>query len=153
VDAAQPVTRLATMEQVVATSTAQRRLARLLFVAFALAALALSAAGIYGVLAARVAERTREIGVRSALGALPRDILRLIAVHGVRLAGLGLVAGLAGALLLRRFLERLLFGVTPTDPRTLGGVALVLAAVAVAACLVPAMRALRVSPMEVLRGE
>ena len=153
VDPAQPVTALETMEQVVASSTAQRRLALLLFGAFALVALVLAVAGIYGVLAGAVAERTREIGVRSALGASPGAILGMVLLHGARLAGLGLVIGLAGALLLGRFLQSLLFGVGTADPLTLLGVAALLATVAIAACLLPAMRAVGIDPMTALRAD
>jgi putative ABC transport system permease protein len=153
VDPAQPVTALATMDQVVASSTAQRRLALLLFGAFALVALVLAVAGIYGVLAGAVAERTREIGVRSALGATPGAILGMVLLQGVRLAGLGLLIGLAGALLLGRFLQSLLFGVGSADPLTLLGVVALLATVAIAACLLPAMRAVGIDPMSALRDD
>ena len=153
VDAAQPVTSLATMEQVVASSTAQRRLALLLFGAFALVALVLAVAGIYGVLAGAVTERTREIGVRTALGATPGAILLMVLLQGVRLAGAGLAIGLAGALLLGRFLQSLLFGVGSADPVTLLGVAALLATVAIAACLLPAMRAVGIDPMSALRAD
>ena len=145
--------RVATMDQVISTSVAERRLALLLFAAFAAVAAMLAAAGIYGVLAGSVTERTREIGVRSALGASPGDILSLVLLQGARLAGAGLLVGIAGALGLGRFLESLLFGVTPADPLTLGGVALLLALVALVACLAPAMRALRVDPMTALRSD
>ena len=153
VDPDQPVMRLATMDQVVARSTAQRSLAFILFAAFAGIALLLAAAGIYGVLAGHVAERTREIGVRSALGATPWDIVRLILMQGARLAVLGLAVGLAGALAFGRLLSAMLYGVEPGDPWTLGAVALGLGAVAVMACLVPARRALGVDPMTALRAE
>ena len=153
VDPGQPVTKVATMDQVVATSTAQRRLALILFASFAGAALLLAAAGIYGVLAGSVTERAREIGLRSALGATPRDILALVLVQGARLAVVGLAIGIAGALGLGRFLQGLLYDVRPADPLTLGGVAAVLALVAVLACLVPARRALRVDPMAALRSD
>ena len=153
VDPDQPVMRLATMNQVVARSTAQRSLAFILFAAFAGVALLLAAAGIYGVLAGHVAERTREIGVRSALGATPWDIVRLVLVQGARLALLGVVLGLAGALAFGRLLSAMLYGVEPGDPWTLGAVSLGLAMVAVVACLVPARRALSVDPMTALRGE
>jgi putative ABC transport system permease protein len=151
VDATQPVTRLATMEQVVATSTAQRRLARLLFAAFAGVALVLAAAGIYGALAGMVAERRREIGLRSALGATPRQIVALVLRQGARLALAGLVLGALGALGVGRVIHGLLYGVQPTDPLTLAAVAGLLALVATAACLIPARRALRVDPMTALR--
>ena len=153
VDPTQPITALSNMEQVIATSTAQRRLALLLFVSFAGLALALAVAGIYGVLAGAVSERTREIGVRTALGATPGAILTMVLLQGARLAAAGLFLGLIGALSLGRFLHSLLYGVGTTDPATLGGVALLLAAVALAACLLPAMRALGVDPITALRAE
>jgi predicted permease len=153
VDPSQPIVNLATMADVVERSTAQRRFALLLFIAFGVVALLLASAGIYGVLAGRVAERTREIGLRSALGATPRSIVRMVMGEGVLLTGAGIVFGLGGALLLSRFLRALLYGVEPADPVTLGAVAVVLAIVALAACLVPAVRALRIDPMAALRAE
>ena len=153
VDLTQPITAIESMEQVIAASTAQRRLALLLFVSFAGVALVLAVAGIYGVLAGAVAERTREIGVRTALGAPPRTILVMVLLQGARLAAAGLFLGLIGALSLGRFLHSLLYGVGATDPATLGGVALLLAVVALAACLLPALRALGVDPNTALRAE
>ena len=153
VDPTQPVARLETMEQVVVESTAQRRLALLLFAAFATLAAVLSGAGIYGVLATRVAERTREIGVRTALGASPSDILRLVARQAALMVGVGALLGAVGAVALTRFLGSLLFGVGATDPVTFGGVLLVLALVAVLACASPVLRALRVDPVRALRSE
>jgi len=151
VDPSQPVTDLRTMDVVVASSAAQRSLALTLFGAFATLALLLSAAGIYGVLAGSVAERTREIGLRSALGATPGDLLRMVLGRGLGLAAVGVVLGLLGALATTRYLQSLLFGVGPTDPLMLGGAAAVLLTVAAVACLVPARRAIRVDPMEALR--
>ena len=153
IDPSQPIARMATMDQVIATSTAQRQLALTLFAAFGIAAVLLAAFGIYGVLAGSVAERTPEIGLRSALGATPADIVAMVLRQGARLAALGVVLGLAGALALTRFLRTLLFGIAPTDPVTLGAVAVVLVAVAIAACLVPARRAVRVDPITALRAE
>jgi putative ABC transport system permease protein len=153
VDPTQPVSALATMDEVVAQTTAQRRLALLLFGAFALVALVLAVAGIYGVLATMVTERTREIGVRAALGATPAAILGMVLLDGARLAGIGLAIGLVGALSLGRFLQSLLFGVGSADPVTLGGVVLLLAAVALAACLLPALRAVGIDPIAALRAD
>jgi putative ABC transport system permease protein len=153
IDPDQPITSVATMDQVIAASTAQRRLALLLFAAFAGVALLLAAAGIYGVIAGSVAERTREIGVRAALGATPGDILRMVLLQGARLAALGLAIGIAGALGFGRVLETLLYGIKPADPFTLGGVSVILAAIAGAACLVPARRALEVDPVTALRAD
>jgi putative ABC transport system permease protein len=153
IDPTQPIVKVATMDQVIATSTAQRRLALVLFGAFAIAALLLAVAGIYGVLAGSVAERTREIGVRSALGATPRDIVGLVVGQGGRLSAVGIVLGLAGSLALTRYLRTLLFDVTPNDPVTLTGVAILLGLVTLAACSIPAMRAARVDPSRALRSE
>jgi putative ABC transport system permease protein len=153
IDPTQPIVRVATMDQLIATTTAQRRLALVLFAAFAGTALLLAIAGIYGVLAGRVAERTREIGLRSALGATPRDILGLVVGQGMRLAIVGLALGIAGSLGLSRFLASLLFGITPTDPITMGWVIASLGAVTLLACVIPAMRALRVEPTVALRSE
>jgi len=151
VDPSQPVTDVRTMDAVVTSSAAQRSLALTLFGAFATLALLLSAAGIYGVLAGSVAERTREIGLRSALGATPADLLRMVLRRGLGLAFAGVVAGLVGALATTRYLRALLFGVGPMDPLMLGGAAAVLFIVAAVACLVPARRAIRVDAMEALR--
>lgn len=153
VDASQPISAVAPMEQVVATSMAQRRLALLLFGAFAIVALVLAVAGIYGVLAGAVTERTREIGVRAALGATPGAILGMVLVQGARLGAIGIVIGIAGALTLGRFLQSLLFGVNAADPVTLLAVAAVLIGVAIAACLLPALRAVGIDPMAALRAD
>jgi putative ABC transport system permease protein len=153
VDPTQPIVNLATMSDLITRSTAQRRFALLLFAAFGVVALLLASAGIYGVLAGRVAERTREIGLRSALGATPADIIRMVMREGALLTGLGIVLGVGGALTLSRFLEALLYGVAPADPATIGSVAAVLSGVALVACLVPALRAIRIDPMAALRAE
>jgi putative ABC transport system permease protein len=153
IDPTQPIVKIATMENVVAASTSQRRLALALFGTFAAAALLLAIAGIYGVLAGTVTERTREIGVRSALGATPRKLIGLIVGQGGRLAALGIVLGLLGSFAVTRYLQSLLFGVAPNDLMTLAGVCLLLAAVTLAACLVPAARAARVDPSTALRSE
>jgi predicted permease len=150
-DPSQPVTDMRTMDAVVASSAAQRSLALTLFAAFATLAVLLSAAGIYGVLAGSVAERTREIGLRSALGATPGDLLRMVLARGLGLAAAGVAFGLIGALATTRYLRALLFGVAPMDPLMLGAAASLLLIVAAAACFVPARRAIRVDPMEALR--
>ena len=116
-------------------------------------ALRLSAVAIYCVMSYPVGQRTQEIGVRMALGAQPRNMLALILGRGASLALVGIVAGTLGALALTRFLSSLLFGVAPKDPLTFAGVALLLFAVARAACYVPARRAMRVDPMVALRYE
>jgi len=148
-----PISAVATMDDVIAQSTAQRRLALVLFAAFAVAALLLSAAGIYGVLAGNVAERTREIGLRAALGAAPREIMSLVITQGMRLAVFGLVLGLVGAAGLTRFLQTLLFNVGENDVATRVVVVAVLAVVTLAACAIPASRAVRINASEALRGE
>jgi putative ABC transport system permease protein len=153
IDPTQPIVKIATMEDVVSASTSQRRLALALFGTFAAAALLLAIAGIYGVLAGTVSERTREIGVRSALGATPGKLIGLIVGQGGRLAALGIALGLAGSFSLTRYLQSLLFGVAPNDLMTLAGVCVLLAAVTLAACLVPAARAARVDPSTALRSE
>jgi putative ABC transport system permease protein len=153
VDRDQPIVRVATMDDLLAASAAERRFALILFEAFALAALVLAAAGIYGVIAGSVAERTREIGVRSALGASRKRILGLVLGQGLSLTGLGLAVGLAGATVATRALVAMLFGVSRLDPATYLGVIVLLAAVAAVACAVPAWRAARVDPASTLRTE
>jgi len=124
-----------------------------LLAAYAALALLLAALGVAGVLAHSVGQRTREIGVRMALGARPADVRRMVLVQGLRLTGIGLAAGLAGALATTRLMSRLLFDVAPGDPLTLSGVALLLLAVAAAAILVPARRATGVDPLVALRAD
>ena len=153
VDKDQPVVRVATMDHLLAASAAERRFALTLFSAFALAALVLAAAGIYGVLAGSVAERTREIGVRAALGASRRDILALVLRHGMTLTGLGVAFGLAGAVAATQALATMLFSVSRLDPVTYCGVVAVLGGVATLACSVPAWRAAQVDPATTLRAE
>jgi putative ABC transport system permease protein len=153
VDKDQPIVRVATMEDLLASSAANRRFAVTLFEAFALAALVLAAAGIYGVLSGSVVERTREMGVRAALGASRRDIVSLVLRQGLRLTALGVVLGLAAATIATRALTTLLFGVSRLDAVTYIGVIVLLAATAVIACAVPAWRAARVDPVLTLRAE
>jgi predicted permease len=142
-----------TMHGVIDTSLAARRLSMMLLAAFAALALGLSCVGIYGVISYLVGERTREIGVRMALGARRIDVLRLILGQGARMAFLGVAFGVALASALTRLLRSQLFGVTPHDPVTFAGVALVLIAVALVACYLPARRATRVDPIVALRCE
>ena len=151
-DAAQPMT-VRTMDEVLGRETAQRRLGATLVLSFAALALLLAALGIYGVLAYFVTQHVPEIGVRLALGARPADILGLILRRGMTLALAGVAAGLLAAYALTRLMTGLLFGVSATDPLTYAAVAAVIAAVALAACLVPARRAMRVDPMDALRYE
>jgi predicted permease len=144
---------LETMEERIRDSVATRRFRMTLLAAFAAVALLLAGVGVYGVTAYSVAERTREIGIRMALGARPGDVLRLVLSRGAALTGAGLAIGLAGAWALSGFLKKLLFGVNATDPPTLTAVALVLVAVALLACLLPARQAARGAPADVLRHE
>jgi putative ABC transport system permease protein len=153
IDKDQPVVRVAMMDDVVAASAAERRFALILFEAFALAALVLAAAGIYGVLSGSVAERTREIGVRAALGASRASILALVVRQGLGLAGLGAAIGLAGATAASKAIDAMLFGVSRLDPVTYLGVVALLAVVSTIACGVPAWRAVRVDPASTLRAE
>jgi putative ABC transport system permease protein len=141
------------MDSILAQSLAQPRLASLLLGIFAGLALLLAAVGIYGVIAYNVGQRTREIGIRMALGAQNSNVLGLVLKHGMSLGLIGLGMGLAASLALTRFLKGLLFGVSPTDPLTLLVVAILLALVASVACYVPARRAMAVDPIVALRCE
>jgi putative ABC transport system permease protein len=142
-----------TMDSLLARSEADRRFALILFEAFGLVALVLAATGIYGVLSGSVSERTREIGVRAALGASRADILTLVARQGLTLTGLGMLVGLTGAFVASEAIVTLLFGVSRLDPVTYGGVAALLLTVAVLASAIPAWRAARVDPAITLRAE
>ncbi|HEV8318827.1 MAG TPA: ABC transporter permease [Vicinamibacterales bacterium] len=148
-----PTSRVRTMRQVVAQSTARHNFNMLVLTIFGAIALLLAAIGIYGVMSYSVQQGRHEIGVRIALGAGRRDILSLVVGRGMRLAALGLVAGVLGALAATRVLSRLLYGVGPTDPLTFGIVAVALAAVAFLACYVPARRATCVDPLIALRSQ
>jgi putative ABC transport system permease protein len=153
VDPAIPVTKVRTMSEVMSISLAAQRFNTLLLGVFAAVALLLASVGLYGVLAFSVAQRTREIGIRMALGAQTRDVLRLVLRQGLTLSLLGIAAGVAVSLVGTRVLAGFLYGVAPTDPATFAAVALVLVAVALVACLVPARRAMRVDPIVALRYE
>ncbi|CAN5880254.1 ABC transporter permease [soil metagenome] len=148
-----PLSNLRTLDQLVAQSVAQPRFYMLLLTVFAAVALALAAIGIFGVMSYSVAQRTREIGIRVALGAEPQRVLQLVVGRALRLALLGVAVGLLGALALTRLLESLLFGVSTTDPLTFVAVAVLLAAVALLASYLPARRASGVDPIVALRAE
>ncbi|MGH3185545.1 MAG: FtsX-like permease family protein, partial [Streptosporangiaceae bacterium] len=152
-DADQPLDDIASMDQRVALSLAQRRLTLWLMGIFSLLALALAGIGIYGVLSYGVAQRAHEIGVRMALGAGRGRVLGLVLGQGLRLALIGAVCGLAAALVLGRFARSFLYGVTAFDPLTLAAVPALLIAIAALACYIPARRATRVDPVIALRGE
>jgi predicted permease len=141
------------MEEIISRSLAAQRYSMILLGGFAALALLLATVGIYGVIAYVVGQRTQEIGIRVALGAQRRDVLRLVLGHGARLILIGLGTGIAAALALTRLMATLLFGVSATDPLTFGCVAGLLAMVALSACYVPAWRATRVDPTMALRAE
>jgi putative ABC transport system permease protein len=153
VDPNQSVTWIQPLTKTVAESVARRKFTTLLLGLFGALALALASVGIYGVVSYGVAQRTREIGIRTALGAQPGDVLRLVIAQALRLAAFGILAGIAGALVLTRFLQSLLFQTPPFDPSTFAGVAALLTAVVLAACAWPAKRALDVNPTIALRTE
>jgi predicted permease len=142
-----------TMNEVVAGTLAQRRFSMTLLNAFALVALLLASIGLYGVISYTVGQRTQELGVRLALGAQRRDVLRLVLSHGMKMALGGVALGLVAALGLTRLLGKLLYGVNATDPATFAIIALLLVAVALLACFVPAWRATQVDPLLALRHE
>jgi len=142
-----------TMDQWLSNSAAQPRLNTVLLTAFAGVALLIAAIGIYGVLAYSVSQRTGEIGVRMALGATPRGVLRLIVREGMMVVLIGIGTGLAGGIALGRKVASLVYGVPVLDPATFMGVAVALASVALAACAIPALRASRVDPIVALRNE
>jgi putative ABC transport system permease protein len=139
------------MEEVVGLSLAQRRLSMSLLATFAALALLLAGVGIYGVLAYSVTERTHEIGLRMALGASSRDVLRMVMGNSARLIAAGLALGLGAALAVTRLMTSLLFQVSATDPLTYAGIAALLSAIALIASYLPARRAARVDPMVALR--
>jgi predicted permease len=152
-DPGQPVSRVETMEQVKVDSTASNQFDAYFLGLFAAVAMALAAIGVYGVLSYGVRQRTHEIGIRMALGARSADVLRRVIGEGLAMAMIGLAIGIAASLYLTRFLSSLLFGVKATDIGTFAAVALLLLAVVVLACCLPALRATRVDPLVALRHE
>jgi putative ABC transport system permease protein len=152
-DAELPVDAVGSVEALVSTSLSQRRFAMVLMATFAGLALALAMVGIYGVISYSVTQATQEIGIRMALGASRRDVLRIVFGYGGRLMAAGLIVGTGASLAAGRLLSMQLFGVRPTDPTTYAAVAAVLLATGVAACAIPAWRAMRVDPLVALRNE
>jgi len=153
IDRNQPITSISTMDQLVQKSVGSRRVTLILLGVFSALALVLAGIGIYGVISYSVAQRTREIGIRMALGARREDVMKMILLQGGRIAAAGVVSGMLAAFGLTRYLEKLLFSVSPGDPATFAAVAFVLAIVALLACYIPARRTLRVDPMTALRYE
>ncbi|HEX5706976.1 MAG TPA: ABC transporter permease [Pyrinomonadaceae bacterium] len=153
IDKDQPVSNVRTMEDVLSESIAPERFSMMLLGIFAALALVLAAVGVYGVMSYSVAQRTREIGIRMALGAQPRDVLKLAVGQGLKLVAVGVAAGLVAAALLTRVMSSLLFGVSATDPLTFAAISLVLVGVGVLASYIPARRATKVDPLTALRYE
>jgi len=153
VDSEVPLAQISTLEQQMAAARAQLRFRTTLIALFAALALILACIGIYGVISYSVAQRTHEIGIRLALGAQSRDVLRLVAQQGLKLTLAGVGCGLIASLALTRLMRQLLFEVRPTDPLTFAGTAILLAGVALLACYVPARRATKIDPLVALRHE
>jgi putative ABC transport system permease protein len=152
VDPELPVFGVRTTDELMSSSIARRQFTLEMISIFAVTALLLAALGIYGVMTYLVSQRAQEFGVRLALGAVQRDIVNLVLGPGLALTAIGIVLGLGASMLTSRMLSALVYGVSATDPITLGGVALVLALVTLAACLLPVRQATRVTPLEALRS-
>ena len=148
-----PIAGMETLEELASTSIKPRRFTLTLFVSFSLAALLLAVIGVYGVMSQGTAERRREFGVRIALGAQRRDIVRMVMRQGFTFAGIGIAFGVAGSAALTSLLRGMLFGVVPFDAPTFGAVAMLLLATALLACYIPARRATRVDPLVALRAD
>ena len=153
VDPEQAVSRLRPVTELVSDAAARYRFSMLLLTVFGAMALAIATVGVYGVMAYTVSQRTRELGIRLALGAGTSSVRFLVLRHGLTMACTGILLGVVGALALTRLLVSQLFGVSPTDPVVLAGAVGTLAAVSGAACLIPAIRATRVDPVNALRSE
>jgi putative ABC transport system permease protein len=150
-DKDQPISDAATMEELLGSSVSKSRFSALLLAIFAGLALVLASVGIYGVMSYSVTQRSHEIGIRMALGAQRRDVVRMVVVQGMLLSLGGIAVGLVGSFALTRLLSGLLYGVSATDPATFAAIAAILVLVALAACFIPAYRASRVDPMVSLR--
>jgi putative ABC transport system permease protein len=153
IDGEQPLQSVRTLEAMVSNSIRQQRFTAIVLSIFAVAALSLAIAGLYGVISYSVAQQTHEIGIRMALGARSRDVLKLVVTQGMKLTILGLAIGVVAAMLLTRLISNLLFGVTATDPLTFALLVAMLLAVALVACYIPARRATKVDPLVALRYE
>jgi putative ABC transport system permease protein len=153
VDPEQPISGLGSMDELISKSVGQRRLSMMLLSLFSGIALLLASVGIYGLMSYSVAQRSRELGVRIALGAARMDVLRLVLRQGMSLAATGIVIGVGAAFALGRLIESQLYGIHAGDPGTIAGVAALLGLTALAANLIPAWRATRVDPAVVLREE
>jgi putative ABC transport system permease protein len=153
IDSTVPDFEITTVEQALAKLDRPRKFQTEMIGVFAVTALLLAALGLYGLMSYLVAQRTREMGIRLALGARGKDVLKLVIGQGMKPVGAGVALGLAGAFALTRMMEALLFGVSATDPAVFVGVAALLAAVALLACYLPARRATKVDPVVALRTE
>jgi putative ABC transport system permease protein len=151
IDPAIPISDISTYDNVIAEKFITRRLSAFVITLFSVAALSLSAVGLYGILAYSVGQRTREVGIRIALGAQGGNVLRLVTQRGFQIVGIGLLTGLAIGLVIAHLIQGLLYGVSPIDPLSLGFSLLFLAAATVLACLLPALRAMRINPITALR--
>jgi len=152
-DRDQPISDAVSMEELLGSSVSKSRFSALLLSIFAGLALVLASVGIYGVMSYSVTQRSHEIGIRMALGAQRRDVVRMVVVHGMLLSLAGIAVGLVGSFALTRLLGGLLYGVSSTDPVTFAAISATLVLVALAACFIPARRASRVDPMVSLRYE
>jgi putative ABC transport system permease protein len=153
IDPDQPVANMRPLEELLRGTVAERRLSMALLAAFGVLALVLAAIGIYGVMAFSTAQRTRELGIRLALGAEPRDVLQLVLRDGARLSALGVGLGVMGAFAASRALSSMLYGVSPTDPLTFAAVVAILGSASLLACYIPARRATRLDPVVALRQD
>jgi putative ABC transport system permease protein len=151
IDKDQPVSNIRSMDEIISRAVARQRFSTMLLGIFATLALVLAAVGIYGVMSYSIAQRTHEIGIRMALGAQPKDVLKMAVGQATKLVGTGMVIGLVAAFVLTRAMASLLFGISSTDPSTFAVISVVLMSVALLASYIPARRATKVDPMIALR--